>query len=209
MSPIAVIAMTVIGISLIIKLVTKCFELITWLPDNALRWIGHSAPSFGEAGQESQMHGNLGGAAQQGLGQALGAQTQVGNSGLDVNGRPMGSVSNAGSNAALEMGGAQKAGGQGEKSLDLTKADSDSFGGTNAADQAENKAVADASVGQMNGVLGKGGMSVEAGKSGAGASHSTDKGQAAQKGHGGDDWHDTGASVNHDAPQHHDSGDKS
>lgn len=213
MNPIAVIAMTVIGISLIIKLVTKCFELITWLPDNALRWIGHSAPSFGEAGQESQMHGGLSGAAQGGLQQGMYGQSQMGNTGLGTNGLPIGQTANAGRSEALAIGNAPKAGGHGDGSLDLTKADSGAFGGAN--EQGQNKAIFDANVGQANGVLSKGGMSIEAGKAGAARDGSQ---QSAQSGHGHADLHSGSSGSPHAAAleqenspnhaQHIDSGSK-
>jgi len=47
----------IIGLSLSITLVHKSFTLVTWLPDNLLRWAGGNAPSLGEHQDEGKSHG--------------------------------------------------------------------------------------------------------------------------------------------------------
>lgn len=50
------------------KLAHKCFDVIAWLPDNAMKWIGGMGTNFGEGAVEQHMDGRftqaLGGTAQ-------------------------------------------------------------------------------------------------------------------------------------------------
>jgi conjugal transfer/type IV secretion protein DotA/TraY len=51
---IAWLAVMLIGIGMMVVLTHKAFSLITWLPDNILRWAGSGAPSLGEGGDEQR-----------------------------------------------------------------------------------------------------------------------------------------------------------
>lgn len=58
--PITAIAMTILGLIIIIKLTHKCFDVILWMPDNALKWIGGSSASLGESGTEQHANNMFG-----------------------------------------------------------------------------------------------------------------------------------------------------
>lgn len=57
---IAWLATIFIGCSLMIVLSHKAFSLVTWLPDNILRWAGGNNPSMGEANDEGKTSNMVG-----------------------------------------------------------------------------------------------------------------------------------------------------
>lgn len=59
--PLSAIAMTVVGLSVIIRLTHKCFDLIEWMPDNAMKWLGGGS-SLGTSQDENRMSGMVMGA---------------------------------------------------------------------------------------------------------------------------------------------------
>jgi hypothetical protein len=55
MSLLAVLATVFLGGGTLIIAVHKAFNLITWLPDNIMRWIGSGMPGLGEQGDEGRI----------------------------------------------------------------------------------------------------------------------------------------------------------
>ena len=66
-------ALTFLAGGIILTASHKLFALITWLPDNVLRWVGHSPHSLGEQESEGKIRAAFGGFV----------------SGLQNSGRPM------------------------------------------------------------------------------------------------------------------------
>ena len=71
--PIAFLALTVLLAGMIVTFGHKVFGLITWLPDNVIRWVGQQAQSLGEHADEHRVRAIVAAAATQGGGVAGGA----------------------------------------------------------------------------------------------------------------------------------------
>lgn len=106
--PVTSVMMTILGIYLIIKLAHKCFDVIAWLPDNAMKWIGGGGTNLGEGAVEQHMDGkfgallgNTGQRLQRGLDAGKNSNGGAGNGGSLTNGGSDKSPSGSGSKAQL------------------------------------------------------------------------------------------------------------
>lgn len=119
--PVAFIALTFILGSVMLIVSHKLFGLITWLPENVLRWVGQQVQNLGESGDEGRSRGAFAGmiskgegAAGRGAGQGLASGSSGGKpptkTALD-NLKTPGEASNSRMSSSMDVGDSVPTGG--------------------------------------------------------------------------------------------------